>query len=478
MKYVMAIDQGTTGTTGLLIDKESNIVAKSYSEFPQIYPKPGWVEHDPEVIIDITYDVIADLLKFSENIAAIGITNQRETLVMWDKRTGKPVHNAIVWQCRRSADICEGMKKQGLEEKIREKTGLPIDAYFSATKIKWLMDNVKEANDKNVICGTIDSWLTYNLIREHITDHTNASRTMLYNINTLDWDDEILSELGIPRHILPEVKSSSEIYGHTILGGKRVPIAGIAGDQQAALFGQLCFKEGLAKNTYGTGAFTLMNIGEKVTKSDKLITTIAYSLDGKVNYALEGSIFIAGAAVQFLRDELEIIKNAAETEKIALSVKDNGGVYFVPALTGLGAPHWDMYVRGMIIGLTRGSKDYIIRATLESMAYQTKDVIDVMQKESKIRLKELKVDGGAAKNNFLMQFQADILNKKVKRPKNVETTAIGAAYLAGLATGYWDNKESITQEMDKTFKPDMDKEERKNLLKKWKKAVRLARSWN
>ncbi len=478
MKYLLAIDQGTTGTTALLIDKESKIIAKAYSEFPQIYPKPGWVEHDPEVIMQTTYRVIAELLKETEEIAAIGITNQRETLVMWDKKTGKPVYNAIVWQCRRTADICEGLKKQGLEKIIREKTGLPIDAYFSATKIKWLMDNVEKARHKDVVCGTIDSWLGYNLAGEHMTDHTNASRTMLYNINTLEWDEEILKELKIPRHVLPEVKSSSEVYGYTRIGRNDVPITGVAGDQQAALFGQLCFKKGMAKNTYGTGAFTLMNIGEKVTKSDRLVTTIAYSLNEKVSYALEGSIFIAGAVIQWLRDELGIIKDAAETEKLARAVEDNGGVYFVPAFVGLGAPHWDMYARGLIVGLSRGTKkEHIVRAALESLAYQTKDVIDVMQKESKIKLKELKVDGGAARNDFLLQFQADILNKEVKRPKYIETTALGAAYLAGLAIGYWNKEEEIKQEMDKTFEPGMKKEERKVLLENWKEAVKRSKGW-
>ncbi len=478
MKYLLALDQGTTGTTALLIDKKSKIVAKAYSEFPQIYPKPGWVEHDPEVIMQTTYRVIAELLKETEEIAAIGITNQRETLVMWDKKTGKPVYNAIVWQCRRTADICEGLKKQGLEKIIREKTGLPIDAYFSATKIKWLMDNVEKARHKDVVCGTIDSWLVSNLAGEHMTDHTNASRTMLYNINTLKWDEEILKELKIPGHILPEVKSSSEVYGYTRIGRNDVPITGVAGDQQAALFGQLCFKKGMAKNTYGTGAFTLMNIGEKVTKSDRLVTTIAYSLNEKVIYALEGSIFIAGAVIQWLRDELGIIKDAAETERLARAVEDNGGVYFVPAFVGLGAPHWDMYARGLIVGLSRGTKkEHIVRAALESLAYQTKDVIDVMQKESKIKLKELKVDGGAARNDFLLQFQADILNKEVKRPKYIETTALGAAYLAGLAIGYWNKEEEIKQEMDKTFEPGMKKEERKVLLKNWKEAVKRSKGW-
>ncbi|UCD86014.1 MAG: glycerol kinase GlpK [Deltaproteobacteria bacterium] len=478
MKYILAIDQGTTGTTALLIDKESRIVSRAYSEFPQIYPKPGWVEHDPEVIMQTTHKVIAELLKETDEIAAIGITNQRETLVMWDKRTGKPVHHAIVWQCRRTADICEGLEKQGLGKTIREKTGLPIDAYFSATKIKWLLENVEKARHRDVVCGTIDSWLVYNLSGKHVTDHTNASRTMLYNINTLAWDEEILHELKIPGHILPEVKSSSEVYGYAMIGRKNIPIAGIAGDQQAALFGQLCFREGTAKNTYGTGAFTLMNIGEKVTRSNRLVTTIAYSIDGKASYALEGSIFIAGAAIQWLRDGLGIIKDATETEGLARSVEDSGGVYLVPAFVGLGAPHWDMYARGLIVGLTRGTKrEHIVRAALESLAYQTKDVIEVMQRESGIKLKELKVDGGAARNDFLLQFQADILNKKVRRPKNVETTALGAAYLAGLATGYWHKKEEIRQEMDKTFEPVMNKEERKSLLKGWKEAVKRSKGW-
>jgi glycerol kinase len=478
MKYILTIDQGTTGTTALLIDRESRIAARSYSEFPQIYPKPGWVEHNPEVIMRSTLDLISELTKESNEIAAIGIANQRETLVMWDKKTGRPVSNAIVWQCRRTADICEELRERGMEKPIREKTGLPIDAYFSATKIKWLRDNVEGARHKDVICGTIDSWLVYNLTGEHVTDHTNASRTMLYNINSLRWDEEILGELEIPEHILPEVKSSSEIYGLAKVGGRQLPIAGIAGDQQAALFGQLCFDKGIAKNTYGTGAFMLMNTGEQAVKTDVLLTTIAYSLDGKINYALEGSIFVAGAAVQWLRDELGIIKDAAETEKMALAVEDNGGVYFVPAFVGLGAPHWDMYAGGLIVGLTRGTKkEHIVRATLESMAYQTKDVIEAIQKESGIDLKELKVDGGASRNDFLMQFQADILDKKVKRPKNVESTALGASYLAGLATGFWDSKEEIIQQVDKTFNPNMDEKTRAALLKNWKESVRRSRGW-
>jgi glycerol kinase len=493
-KYIMSLDQGTTSSRAILFDHDGNIVGVAQKEFTQIYPKGGWVEHDAMEIWGTQIGVVKEVLERTgikaDEIAAIGITNQRETTVVWDKNTGKPIHNAIVWQCRRTAAICDELKDRGLEKTIREKTGLVVDAYFSGTKIKWILDNVHGAREKaengELLFGNIDTWLIWNLTRGkvHVTDYTNASRTMIYNINELKWDEELLKELDIPEVMLPEVKPSSYVYGSTspeLFDGVQIPISGDAGDQQAALFGQACFEEGMAKNTYGTGCFMLMNTGEKLVKSDNgLLTTIAWGVDGKVEYALEGSIFIAGAAVQWLRDELKIVYNAEQSEFYANSVEDTNGVYVVPAFTGLGAPYWDMYARGSIMGLTRGSKrEHVVRATLESIAYQTKDVLNAMQEDSKIELKALKVDGGASANNFLMQFQSDILDVPVNRPKVIETTALGAAYLAGLAVGFWSSKEEIksTWNMDKEFTSNMSEERRNKLYRGWQKAVKRALEW-
>lgn len=492
--YVMAFDQGTTSCKSILFDKDGKIVGVSQQEFAQIYPKAGWVEHDAMEIWGTQSGVARQVLEVNgirpDEIAAIGITNQRETTLVWDKNTGRPVYNAIVWQCRRTSGICEELKAKGYEDLIRQKTGLVIDAYFSGTKIKWILDNVEGAREKaergDLLFGTMDTWLIWNLTRGkvHVTDYTNASRTMIYNINTLEWDDELLKILNIPKSMLPEVRPSSEIYGYTdekTFGGARIPIAGDAGDQQAALFGQACFEEGMAKNTYGTGCFLLLNTGEKPVKSENgLLTTIAWGLDGKVNYALEGSIFIAGAAIQWLRDELRLIYDSPQSEYYANLVPDTNGVYIVPAFTGLGAPHWDMYARGAILGLTRGVKrEHIVRATLESIAYQTKDVIRAMEEDSKIKLNRLKVDGGASANDFLMQFQADILGVPVDRPKVSETTAQGAAYLAGLAVGFWKDKKEIKNkwELDKTFETNMDSDKRQKLYSKWLKAVERSKDW-
>ncbi|CUN53341.1 Glycerol kinase [Sarcina ventriculi] len=459
-KYIVALDQGTTSSRAIIFDKEQNIIGMSQKEFTQIYPKEGWVEHDPMEIWATEYSVLQEVLAKSnitqEDIAAIGITNQRETTIVWDKNTGKPVYNAIVWQCRRTAHICNELKKQGLEQYIKDTTGLVIDAYFSATKIKWILDNVEGAREKanrgELLFGTVDSWLVWKLTngKVHITDYTNASRTMLYNIKELKWDEKMLEILDIPKSMLPEVRNSSEVYGYANLGvkgGVRVPIAGIAGDQQAALFGQAAFNKGDVKNTYGTGCFLLMNTGEKMVKSKNgLVTTIAIGMDNKVQYALEGSVFVGGAVVQWLRDELEMISDSSDTDYFATKVEDNGGVYVVPAFVGLGAPYWDMYARGTIVGLTRGTnKNHIIRAALESIAYQTKDVLDAMVDEVKEDIKCIKVDGGASKNKFLMQFQSDIVGKKVIRPIITETTALGAAYLAGLAVGFWKDKDEISK---------------------------------
>jgi len=492
-KYIMALDQGTTSSRAIIFDENGTIKGVTNREFTQIYPKPGWVEHDPMEIWGSQIGVAREVLSKSglspSDIAAIGITNQRETTIVWDKNTGKPVYNAIVWQCRRTAPICDELKAKGLTEKIREKTGLVIDAYFSGTKVKWILDNVEGAREKaekgELLFGNVDTWLIWNLTggKVHVTDYSNASRTMLFNIHTLDWDDEILQELDIPRAMLPKPMPSSHIYGYTtneVFGGE-VPIAGDAGDQQAALFGQACYAPGTAKNTYGTGCFMLMNTGEKaVTSESGLLTTIAWGVDGKVEYALEGSIFIAGAVVQWLRDELRSLDNAAQSEELATKVEDNNGVYLVPAFVGLGAPYWDMYARGTIVGLTRGAKrEHIVRAALESICYQTRDVLEAMQKDSGITLKSLKVDGGAVANNFLMQFQSDILGVPVDRPKVIETTALGAAYLAGLAVGYWKDKDDIASkwQIDRTFKPEMDSGMRDNLYKGWKKAVQRALDW-
>jgi glycerol kinase len=493
MKYVMSLDQGTTSSRCIIFDKNGTMISKAQKEIKQIYPKGGCIEHDPIEIWATQFGVAVEALVMANlqasDIAAIGITNQRETTVVWDKRTGIPVHNAIVWQCRRTADMCEQLRKEGFEEVVKEKTGLILDPYFSGTKIKWILDNVpnarEEAEKGNLIFGNIDTWLIWNLTKGqvHVTDYTNASRTMLFNIHTLAWDEEILKVLNIPKSMLPEVKPSSEIYGYTnkVLFGEEIPIAGDAGDQQAALFGQTCFKEGSAKNTYGTGCFMLMNTGSKAVASKHgLLTTIAWGVDNKVEYALEGSIFVGGASIQWLRDELRMLKNASESERYALEVEDTNGVYVVPAFTGLGAPYWDPYARGTVMGLTRGTKkEHFIRATLESIAYQTNDVLKAMQEDSGISLLELNVDGGASSNNFLMQFQADILGVQVDRPEVVETTALGAAYLAGLAVGYWKDKGEILQNrrLERNFKPNMEEEKRARLLKGWHRALKRAMEW-
>ena len=492
-KYIMSLDQGTTSSRCILFNKNGLIESIAQKELTQIYPKAGWVEHDPMEIwftqISVATEAMQKINATASDIAAIGITNQRETTVIWDKTTGKPIYNAIVWQCRRTSDICDVLKEEGFDQIIKEKTGLIIDAYFSATKIKWILDHVEGAREKalkgQLLFGTIDTWLIWNLTKGkvHVTDYSNASRTMLFNIHTLKWDEEILTRLDIPTSMLPQVKPSSCVYGHTnatLLGGE-IPISGAAGDQQAALFGQVCHTPGTAKNTYGTGCFLLMNTGEKAILSHKgLLTTIAWGIDNKVEYALEGSVFIAGAAIQWLRDELRMIDHAAHTETYANSVPDSNGVYIVPAFTGLGAPYWDQYARGTILGLTRGvKKEHFIRATLESLAYQTYDVLMAMQEDSGISLKALKVDGGACANNFLMQFQSDILGAKVDRPEVIETTALGAAYLAGLAVGYWKDQEDISTNwaLSKSFTPKMESSKREFLLKGWHKAIKCTREW-
>ena len=493
-KYILAFDQGTTSSRAIVFDKDGMIVGTSQKEFTQFYPKAGWVEHDAMEIWGTQSGVAREVLEKTgvrpEEVAAIGITNQRETTVVWDKNTGKPIYNAIVWQCRRTAAICDELKAKGLEASIKEKTGLVVDAYFSGTKVKWILDNVEGAREKaengELLFGNIDTWLIWNLTRGkvHVTDYSNASRTLLYNIKELKWDDEILSELGIPKSMLPEVKPSSCVYGHTdpqTFGGAEIPIAGDAGDQQAALFGQACFEPGMAKNTYGTGCFMLMNTGEKPIESKNgLLTTIAWGIGDKVEYALEGSIFIAGASIQWLRDELKLVYDSAQSEYYANLVEDTNGVYVVPAFTGLGAPYWDMYARGAILGLTRGSKrEHIVRATLESIAYQTKDVLEAMQEDSGITLKALKVDGGAAANNFLMSFQSDILNVPVRRPKVLETTDLGAAYLAGLAVGFWKDQDEIKDKwaVDREFEITMEEDLRNKKYNGWKKAVKRAMDW-
>ena len=493
-KYIVALDQGTTSSRAIVFDRDQNILEIAQKEITPIYPKKGWVEQDPMEIFASQYGVLTEVLAktglLAENIAAIGITNQRETTVLWDKTTGRPVYNAIGWQCRRTADICDKIKEAGFEDYIKENTGLVVDAYFSATKIKWILDNVEGVREKaengEILFGTVDTWLVWKLTngKVHVTDYTNASRTMLFNIKTLQWDKKLLEFLNIPESILPEVRNSSEVYGRTNLGGKggtRVPIAGMAGDQQAALFGQACFEKGSAKNTYGTGCFLLMNTGDEMIKSKNgLITTIAIGIDNKVEYALEGSVFIGGAIIQWLRDELRIVNEASDTEYFAKKVHDNGGVYIVPAFTGLGAPYWDMYARGAILGLTRGTnRNHIIRASLESIAYQTKDVIDAMVEDTGMDLRELKVDGGASSNGFLLQFQSDILGKKVRRPLIRETTALGAAYLAGLAVGFWESKDEIKDKwnIDTEYKCNLDDETAEKLYKGWKKAVVRAKDW-
>ena len=491
-QYILALDQGTTSSRAILFSKNGKIVASEQQEFTQNYPNPGWVEHDPNEIWQTQLRVAQDVLKKNnikaKEIAAIGITNQRETTVVWNKNTGEPIHNAIVWQDRRTANICDKLKKDGHEKYIRKETGLVVDAYFSGTKVKWLLDNVagarKQAQKGELLFGTIDTWLVWKLTggKTHITDYSNASRTLLFNIRKLKWDKKMLDILDIPESILPKVKPSSEIYGYTnenLFGGE-IPIAGIAGDQQAALFGQACYEVGMAKNTYGTGCFMLMNTGNKpVSSKQGLLTTIAWGLDGEVIYALEGSVFIAGAAIQWLRDGLKIIDEARDSEYLAMKVDDPEGVYVVPAFTGLGAPYWDMYARGAIFGLTRGtSKAHIIRATLESLAYQTKDVLAAMEKDAKISLKALRVDGGACANNLLMQFQADMLGVNVERPGIIETTALGAAYLAGLATGFWKKNEIAKNwNLERTFIPEMDKKDQDKRYKGWKKAVERTMGW-
>jgi glycerol kinase len=490
-KYVLSIDQGTTSSRAILFDKKGNIVKTAQQEFTQHFPQPGWVEHDATEIWESVCNVIRELTGtvVIDDIAAIGITNQRETTVVWDKRTGKPVYNAIVWQSRQTMDICDDLKRRGLEPEIRYKTGLVVDAYFSGSKVKWILDHVpgarKDAEAGHLLFGTIDTWVLWNLTegKVHATDYTNASRTMLYNIRDLKWDEGLLKALTVPSSMLPEVKDSSAVFGHAradlFAGNGKIAIAGIAGDQQAALFGQACFAPGDAKNTYGTGCFMLMNTGtEACASKGGLLTTIAWSINGKVEYALEGSIFVAGSAVKWMRDSVGLFTDAVETEGYARSISSSDGVYVVPAFVGLGTPYWDSEVRGAIFGLTRGSgKAQIIRATLESIAYQTKDVLSVMEKDSGIKLRTLRVDGGAVSNNFLMQFQADMLGVRVDRPKVQETTALGAAYLAGLATGFWASRDDIAHhwQLDKAFKPKMARKESRLLYKGWQLAVRAAR---
>ncbi|MCM3112552.1 glycerol kinase GlpK [Lederbergia lenta] len=490
-KYILALDQGTTSSRAILFDQEGNIFHSSQQEFTQYFPQSGWVEHNANEIWSSILAVIAGVLSEKnidpEQIAGIGITNQRETAVVWDKKTGMPIYNAIVWQSRQTADICEELKAKGYNDLFRDKTGLLIDPYFSGTKVKWILDNVEGARERaekgELLFGTIDTWLVWKLSggQAHITDYTNASRTLMYNIYDLKWDKELLNILGIPESMLPEVRPSSEVYAHTAdyhFFGHSAPIAGIAGDQHAALFGQACFDSGMAKNTYGTGCFMLMNTGEKAVKSENgLLTTIAWGLDGKVEYALEGSIFVAGSAIQWLRDGLRMFKDSAESESYATRAESTDGVYVVPAFVGLGAPYWDSDVRGAVFGLTRGtSKEQFIRATLESLAYQAKDVLDAMEADSGISLKTLRVDGGAVKNDFLMQFQSDILDVPVERPVINETTALGAAYLAGLATGFWQDRSEIANrwDLDQSFSPNMEDEQREKLYQGWEKAVKAA----
>ncbi|NRF12775.1 glycerol kinase GlpK [Vibrio coralliilyticus] len=493
-KYIVALDQGTTSSRAVVLDHDANIVSVSQREFTQIYPEAGWVEHDPMEIYATQSSVLVEALGKSgirsDEVAGIGITNQRETTIVWNKETGKPIYNAIVWQCRRTAAICEDLKQSNLEEYIQENTGLVLDPYFSGTKIKWILDNVEGAREDaaagKLLFGTVDTWLVWKMTqgRVHVTDYTNASRTMLFNINTLQWDEKLLKEMDIPLSMMPEVKKSSEVYGQTNIGGKggtRIPIAGIAGDQQAALYGQMCVNAGQAKNTYGTGCFLLMNTGqEKVTSKNGLLTTLACGPAGEPAYALEGAVFMGGASIQWLRDEMKLLADAKDSEYFATKVDTSNGVYVVPAFTGLGAPYWDAYARGTIVGLTRGvNSNHIIRATLEGIAYQTRDVLDAMQADSGIKLEALRVDGGAVANNFLMQFQSDVLDTQVLRPKVTEVTALGAAYLAGLAVGFWDSLDEVADkaEIDKTFVPHHDEEKRNRRYKGWKRAVKCAQAW-
>ena len=490
--YILALDQGTTSSRAIVFDRAGQIAAKAQHPFPQIYPQAGWVEHDPMEIWSSQYGVMNEVVAQSgvdaHDIAAIGITNQRETTILWEKATGRPIYNAIVWQCRRTAPLVDELLSQpGMEEYIKENTGLVPDAYFSATKIKWILDHVPGARERaqagEILFGTVDSWLVWKLTggKVHVTDRTNASRTMLYNIHKLDWDDTLLNALDIPRAMLPRVTDSSEIYGYTDLCGVQVPVAGIAGDQQAALFGQGCFSKGEAKNTYGTGCFLLMNTGDTICRSKNgLLTTIAISLNGKVEYALEGSVFVGGAVIQWVRDGLRMIQESRDSEYYAQKVPDNGGVYIVPAFTGLGAPYWDMYARGAIVGITRGTtQNHIIRAAEESIAYQSYDLVHAMELDVGQPITALKVDGGASRDQFLMQFQADILNKTVLRPAIRETTALGAAYLAGLATGVWKDRGEIRSlwHCNMTFTPNMEAPEREKLLAGWHKAVGRSRDW-
>ena len=490
-QYILALDQGTTSSRAILFDKQQNIIGISQKEFTQHYPKEGWVEHDPMEIYSSQYAVMMEVIAQSgvdvKDIKGIGITNQRETTILWDAKTGRPVYNAIVWQCRRTADRIDQLKQQGLEEYIRKTTGLVPDAYFSATKIAWILDHVPQGRERakkgEILFGTVDSWLIWKLSggKVHVTDYTNASRTMLLNINTLSWDERLLDALDIPMQMLPQVKNSSEIYAYTTIQGEEIPIAGIAGDQQAALFGQCCFEQGQAKNTYGTGCFLLMNTGDKPCFSQNgLITTIAIGLNGKVQYALEGSVFVGGAVIQWIRDEMRFINESKDAEYYAQKVEDTGGVYLVPAFTGLGAPHWDMYARGCIIGITRGTKrEHIIRAAQESIAYQSYDLVKAMEKDTGVSIRELKVDGGASRDAFLIQFQADVLDCEVRRPMIRETTALGAAYLAGLAVGVWKDTDEIRKlwNCDTVFQSQMKAERREKLLRDWHRAVERSKGW-
>jgi glycerol kinase len=490
MSYIISLDQGTTSSRALLVDQDGSIQGMVQKEFKQIFPKSGWVEHDPKEILESQLGVLKQLIKeqniSASDIKAIGITNQRETTVVWDKNTGKPVYNAIVWQDKRTADICENMKNNGLNEHVRTTTGLVIDSYFSGTKVKWILDNVDGAREKadrgDLLMGTVDTWLVWNMTngKSHVTDYTNASRTLIYDIVNLKWDDKLTDALGIPKSMLPDVQPSAYHFGDFELDGVNIPIAGIAGDQQAALFGQACFQKGTAKNTYGTGCFMLMNTGEKpMFSKNGLLTTIGYGLDGKVTYALEGSIFIAGAAVQWLRDGLQLIKDASETEALADSIEGENPVYVVPAFAGLGAPYWDMYARGAVFGLTRDTgKAHLAKATLESLAYQTKDILKAMEDDSGIELANLRVDGGACANNHLMQFQADILDTEVHRPEVIESTAMGAAFLAGIQVGLWKQEDlDKNRPMNRVFKPSFDRVKRKRLYDKWQKAVERTKGW-
>lgn len=492
-QYILALDQGTTSSRAMLFDRKGNIVSVAQKEFRQIYPQPGWVEHDPQEIWSTQAGVAAEAVTRAglngTSIAAIGITNQRETTIVWDRETGQPIYNAIVWQDRRTAGLCDQLKAQGLEEKVRAKTGLPIDAYFSATKIRWILDNVDGAREKakqgKLAFGTVDSWLVWNFTKhaQHITDVTNASRTMLFNIHTMQWDNDLLEALDIPRSMLPEVRASSEIYGNTVttVFASKIPLAGIAGDQQAALFGQMCTQSGMVKNTYGTGCFLMMNTGEKPIESkNNLVTTLAWKIGNEVNYALEGSIFIAGAVVQWLRDGLGIIKSASEIEALAGSVEHCDGVYLVPAFAGLGAPHWNPRARGTLFGVTRGTTSaHIARAALDSIAYQSLDVLKAMEADSGIKIGELRVDGGACANNLLMQFQSDLLGVSAVRPRISETTALGAAYLAGLAVGYWNNVGELESQwqLDRRFTPSMQQADVQQCIAGWQRAINAAKAW-